>query len=409
MTLFSDTAQPGQDGPPARSLTERLQLIGFTLGVLYLMFLVGSATQGYWLIDALGRPIANDFVNVYAAGKLTLQGTPAAAYDWAIHKEAEFAAVGYQFDGYYNWPYPPTFLFPAAALALLPFLPAALAWFALTLPLYVVTMRAIIGERCGSFLACGFAGVVWTLAAGQNGFLTAALIGGVLFLLDRRPVLAGILLGLLTYKPHFGILFPLVLLLDRRWQVITAATLTALVIALAALLAFGVEPWRAFVEQVLLTGDVVFREGRAGLFKQQAMLGFVRYLGGPMALAWTLHGLLVAACAVAVCYVWRRVSTYEIKAAALGAATLLVTPYLYMYDFPVLAVPLAFLMRLGLRDGFLKHELAAYVVVSVLIIAYPFIMIPTGMLATLIVAAVIARRAWPEVSTARADTVTMMR
>src|SRR5262249_44378060 len=81
---------------------------------------------------------------------------------------------------------------------------------------------------------------------------------------------------------------------------------------------------------------------------------------------------------------------YEIKAAALGVATLLVTPYLYIYDFPVLAVPIAFLVRLGLRDGFVRHELAAFAAVTALILVYPFIMVPTGMLATLIVAAVVA-------------------
>ena len=53
--------------------------------------------------------------------------------------------------------------------------------------------------------------------AGQNGFLTAALIGGALGLLERRPALAGICLGLLTYKPQFGLLFPFVLIADRRW------------------------------------------------------------------------------------------------------------------------------------------------------------------------------------------------
>src|SRR5262245_9079541 len=247
MTLLSH-AQPGPASPPARSLTERLELVGFALTFAYLVFLVGCAFHGYWLIDGAGQPIANDFVNVFAAGKLVLEGNPAAAYDWTIHRQAEVAAVGHEFEGYFNWPYPPTFLLPAAALAVLPFIPAALAWLAVTLPLYVVTIRAIIGERCGILLACGFAGVVWTAAVGQNGFVTAALIGGVLLLLDRRPIMAGVLLGLLTYKPHFGILFPLVLLLDRRWQVIAAAIVTALALAALATLAFGVAPWRAFIE-----------------------------------------------------------------------------------------------------------------------------------------------------------------
>src|SRR5262249_53088919 len=106
--------------------------------------------------------------------------------------------------------------------------------------------------------------------------------------------------------------------------------------------------------------------------------------------------------------VWLRAKSYEIKAAALGVATLLVTPYLYIYDFPVLAVPIAFLVRLGLRDGFLTYELAALAAVTVLILAYPFIGVPSGLLANIVVAALIVRRAWPELKP-RADIALAMR
>ena len=40
---------------------------------------------------------------------------------------------------------------------------------------------------------------------------------------------------------------------------------------------------------------------------------------------------------------WRSRASYEIKAAALGTGAMLATPYLYMYDVVVLAVPLAYL------------------------------------------------------------------
>jgi arabinofuranan 3-O-arabinosyltransferase len=74
---------------------------------------------------------------------------------------------------------------------------------------------------------------------------------------------------------------------------------------------------------------------------------------------------------------------------------LLATPYLYIYDFVVLAIPLAFLLRLGLRDGFLPGELSAVVTASVLILVFPLIVVPMGFAAALIVAAMIARRAVP--------------
>src|SRR5262249_34329852 len=100
---------------------ERLiSLFGPTLALGYLAVLVGAALGGNFLLDSDGRPIANDFVNVWAAGRLVLDGDPAAAYDWTLHKAAEVRAVGHGFANYYGWHYPPPFLFVAAALATLP-------------------------------------------------------------------------------------------------------------------------------------------------------------------------------------------------------------------------------------------------------------------------------------------------
>ena len=156
-----------------------------------------------------------------AAGRLALDGNAAAAYDWPVHKAAEVRAVGHDFENYYGWHYPPPFLFVAAVLATLPYLAAAIGWLVATLAAYVAAMRGILGQT-GIFVALGFPAAIWNVTAGQNGFLTAALIGGTLGLLERRPVLAGICLGLLTYKPQFGLLFPIVLIADRRWATVAA-------------------------------------------------------------------------------------------------------------------------------------------------------------------------------------------
>ena len=82
----------------------------------------------------------------------------------------------------------------------------------------------------------------------------------------------------------------------------------------------------------------------------------------------------------------------EVKSAALATGALLATPYLYMYDFPVLMIPLAFLLRLGLRDGFLPGELAAMAAACGLVLVFPVVPVPTGFAAALIVAAIIGRR-----------------
>jgi len=238
--------------------------------------------------------------------------------------------------------------------------------------------------------------VLWNLSVGQNGFLTAALIGGTLIFIDRRPLLAGVCLGLLTYKPQFGLLFPLVLLVDRHWQVLVAASITAAALAAASVLAFGVQSWEAFFAWMPVTSNAVFAEGRAGLMKLQSLLGVVRWLGGDMTAAWTAQAALIAGAAILSAWLWRQRVRYEIKAAALAAAAMLATPYLYIYDFPVLAIPLAFLVRMGLRDGFLPYELPAFAVSCGLILAFPFVAAPTGLAAVAIVVGLIARRVFKE-------------
>jgi hypothetical protein len=100
---------------------------------------------------------------------------------------------------------------------------------------------------------------------------------------------------------------------------------------------------------------------------------------------------LVAAAGVAA--VWRSRAAYEIKAANLGAAALLATPYLYIYDLPVLAVPLAYLLRLGGKTGFLSYEASGIVLCCLLLLLFPFVKVPVGFAAVLIVAVLAARRA----------------
>jgi hypothetical protein len=164
----------------------------------------------------------------------------------------------------------------------------------------------------------------------------------------------------------------------------------------AASLAFGAESWRAFFEWMPVTSTAVFADGRAGLNKLQSLFGVVRWLGGSMTAASLAQGLLVAGLALALVKLWRAPVRYEIKAAALATASLLATPYLYIYDFPVLAIPLAFLLRVGLAEGFRALEWPAIIAACGLILAFPALAMPTGFAAAVIVAALVAYRAAAE-------------
>jgi arabinofuranan 3-O-arabinosyltransferase len=102
--------------------------------------------------------------------------------------------------------------------------------------------------------------VIENVSANRNGFVTAVLIGGVPVHAGRRPVVAECL-GLLSYMPQSGLLFPVVLTLDGRRRTI-AATAAAVALGATALLAFGSASWRAFFEWMPVTGTALLAEDR---------------------------------------------------------------------------------------------------------------------------------------------------
>ncbi|MDO9411588.1 MAG: glycosyltransferase family 87 protein [Pseudolabrys sp.] len=382
---------------PVRSagagLARPVELICVALVMAHAVYLAASYWTGAWLIGPDGGGIPTDFVNVWAAGKLALDGHAAAAYDWPTHKAMEEVALGRPFEGYFGWHYPPTFLFAAAGLALLPYTAAYVLWTFGTFPAYLAAIRAIVGDRTGYVLAAAFPAVLCNFVVGQNGFLSAALLGGALVLLVRRPVLAGVCLGLLTYKPHLGIVIPIALIAGGHWRACLAAGAVAGVMAVTSWAAFGTDSWHAFIGNISHTSQAFLSDGWADFGKLQTSFGLARTMGLSEATAWSIQGAVVVVAVAAVTWLWRSNVAYELKAAALAAAALLATPYLYTYDLVVLAVPLAFLFRFGQRHGFLEHEMTGIGIACGLVLIFPFVTAPVGLAAIIIVAGLIARRA----------------
>ncbi len=396
MAVYEMSSAPGAGGRLARPV----ELICFALVVAHATYLATAYLQGIWLVAPDGSGVPSDFVNVWAAGRMVLAGNAVSVYDWPAHKLVEESAIGHSFAGYFGWHYPPTFLFVAAVLSLLPYAIAYVIWVLATFPAYLLAVRVIIGDRIGYLLAAAFPAVLSNFVVGQNGFLTAGLVGGALVLLERRPVWAGVLLGLLTYKPHLGLLFPIALVAGGYWRAFFAAAIVATLMVAASLIAFGADAWHAFFGNIGHTSQAFLSEGWADFSKLQTAFGLTRTLGGSEILAWSAQTAVALAAAAAVALLWRSRAPYEIKAAALGVGAMLATPYLYTYDLVVLAVPLAFLFRLGRARGFLAHELAGIGLACLLILIFPFVKAPVGFAAVLVVTALIGYRALLRKSTA---------
>jgi arabinofuranan 3-O-arabinosyltransferase len=388
-TPTSAPSIPSED----RAVPAALLNVCFVLCVINVSYFPAAWFTQNWIWDSAGLGIPTDFVNVWAAGRLVLDGHPAQAYDWDIQKQVELALLRQDFPGYFAWHYPPPFLFIASLLAQLPYAAAFIGWVLASFLPYFAAMRAIVGRNFGFMLAIGFPMVFNNTLVGQNGFLTAALIGGTLYLMPVRPVLAGICLGLLSYKPQYGLLFPLMLIAASQWTVFAAAGATAVAVAFASWLAF--ESWQAFFHWMPTFSQAFLTEGKATWWKLQSLFSLVRYFGGSEAMAWGFHWVLTASVATGLVVMWRSRVSYSLKAAALATGTLLTTPYLFMYDMMVLAIPVAFLVRIGLASGFRPYELPALGCALALIVGFVFTGTPVGLGATLIVAGLVLRRAGP--------------
>ena len=337
---------------------ERVRLVALGVLAAALIGLVYLAAGANGPNDSYGRPLGTDFASFYAAGTLVRDGLAALAFDQATHFAREQAIFG-PATQYYAFQYPPVFLLVAGALAGLPYVPALTVWQVATLILYLLAMRAVLAgsqgtalDRLWLLLALAFPAVFINLGHGQNGFLTVALFAGALAVLDRRPLVAGILIGLMIYKPQFGLMIPLVLIATGRWRVILAAAATVVALLLATFVAFGPDVWPAFLASMTFTRTVLLEQGDVGFFKMQSVFAWVRLWGGGVTLAYVIQSVVTLGVAGALVWFWRSAASYPLKATALLIGTLLATPFCLDYDLMLLAPAIAFLAIDGQRDGF---------------------------------------------------------
>ena len=337
-------------------------------------------------MDVLRRPLGTDFSQVWAAGVSVLAGQPEQPFEPGLHAAAQqwlFAPD----TPFYGWHYPPYFLGVAALVALLPYVPALLAWQAVTLAGYALVVRSILPHPLTVVLALAFPAVLVNLWHGHNGFLTAALLGGGLLLLDRRPVLAGVLWALLAYKPHFGLVLPVVLLAERRWTTIASAAVTVMLMTLATVLAFGTGTWHAFRASLPFTRTVVLEAGTTGWEKIQSAFSAARALGAGVGTAYVVQGILTGVVVLALGWLWRSQADRRLKSAGLITAALLSTPYVLDYDMVVLAPALAFMVSYALDRGFRPWEISLLTFVWIAPIVTRSIaaltLVPIGLLAML--------------------------
>ena len=360
----------------------------FAFSRIFLLVWLGLTCSVPWTVPDLR--IGVDFAAFWTAGGLALDGRAADAYGDAARQAMAALLGGGNYPPFF---YPPTAMLVWVPFALLPFGVATAIWIVGTAAAYAAAIRVVLKAR--SFAAAlAFPGAVIAAFYGQNAMLSAALFGGAAATLDRSPLLAGVFIGCLAYKPQLAVLAPVALVLAGRWRAFLAATLTVAAFVGVSMVAFGLNAWMEFIPS--LAGATAWNaNGVPGFNKFASPYSAIRLLGGSATAAWVVQGVFAGLAIVALIAVLRRRPGGAAEIAMLVMATGFCVPFLGIYDIVIFMVTGAWLVAAANRAGWFPYERVTLVLLYLSPMGILAIMthgIPLAPVALAILAALVLRR-----------------
>lgn len=310
--------------------------------VLTAILLVVASAIRFQAPQTIGaEKVLTDFDAFYIAGQMAGRGHVADAYDASTFLRAQREASGTQ--RFMPWTYPPPFTLFVQGLTGLP-IGLAYGLFTLTtFAFYVCTLYRITGERLAGVLIAIFPVVLINLRTGQNGFLTAGLLGTFLLALrDRRSAAGGLPLGLMVIKPHLAVAAGLLAALRRSAALLAIAGAFGIAAAGLSTAVYGFGVWSNFIGAVGEASHFLAL-GYYPLFRMVSPYAALFSYGVDAPLALGAQAISAALALGLLLYAHRRALAFCPLAALTCAATLFVSPYCYDYDLAILGLALAFL------------------------------------------------------------------
>lgn len=291
-------------------------------------------------LDVAAYPLGRDFINIWTAAQLVAEGRTTLLFNLLDYTKAMGERWGSALP-FHAWSYPPSLLPLIRPFALLEYFPALMLWTAAGMLALAAAVWSKLSTPWIALILLSPAALV-NIIGGQNGFFTAALFLAGLYALPKRPLLAGICFGLLTLKPHLGILIPFVLVMHRQWRCIAMAGVVAIVLIVVSGTLYGWPLWLSFFTN---TTDFQYRlisvfEGFYTLMMPGVLAG-ARLVDVPIGWAWAIHAPLALACGALALWIVRREGLTPRSILALTLGTLIVTPYGFNYDMMVVQAALA--------------------------------------------------------------------
>lgn len=331
-----------------RKLVRDIVILGTAFFVLSAVAYVAtiSWTKPFPL-DSTRLVVGRDFLNFWMYGRAAVSANPGHFYNQQVYVRALFELLRINYAGQ-NWSYPPSIMLFAAPFGQLGYFPALLCWTSLSLLIFVLVARCHLSDRRLVVALTLSPAAAFCLRSGQSSFLTAAALITIVAWLDRRPLLAGILIGCLTLKPQLGILFPFMLAASSRWRVFFSAAATAIGLASLTAILFGPQVWVEFVlkglpvqNQVLADPNLVATPFYPTIFMN------VRGAGASYAIAMAVQLCFSAFAVAAVTWAFRycKNADPQMLLALFLACSITASPYLLAYD--VLGLTFAALILLN--------------------------------------------------------------
>jgi hypothetical protein len=295
-------------------------------GSVVMLSLIGIHVAHIFLPGEIsGGEAQQDYAAFYGAAKAALAGAAADIYDPQTFQQAIGAETTLL------WLYPPPMLFALAPFGLLPYGAAKILWVLIGLGAAFAIGRTTTGARLPAALLAISPASFAALYVGQVSAVFALLLTVGLMLSTKRPLLAGACFALLTIKAQYGLMVIPFLIAMRAWKAMAAAAIFSIVMIGLSALVFGADMWRAFFDSLLNGVHASYYQsgghpGRVTLSDAFKAAG----LAAPPALA--LYGPLIAA-AVAGLFVIARRAPAPLVVAYTLAASALVSPYLFVYDY----------------------------------------------------------------------------
>lgn len=363
MYVFQARVRSGESRVHSWLSVERLVLYSGVMLVLYVIFLALWAwtSNGFTITDA-SRP-GVDFSVFWAASYVMLHGSPWQVYDYGLFEKIELAHFDFPRGSFAPWLYPPTFLLLVTPFAMLPPVLAYALFIGASALLFVVAALRVSGlssclngSRIGWLLIAACPCVFIAAVCGQNSIFTGALAAFALYWIDRKPVRAGLCMGLLAIKPQMALLFPFVLIAAGAWRALGAAAISATLFGSVSAFVCGAQCLRPFLLITSVTRELILEHGGHYWAASPTTFAALRAGGVPLTLAYLGEACVALIAAAAACHVWKTTRDMRLRAAILVVASLIANPYVWHYELAWLGIALACLTSIGLSKGWLRGE-----------------------------------------------------